>query len=196
MKILRPSLLILALALVGACRPLPPPSPDTPAVTPASWTDTARTVLTTLTWALPAAHVVTDAILPDPARTVVGRALDGVTAAADGLRTALDAYEQRGGDRCAAHAAVGGVRTALVVAAQTLTDHGVALGRVLERVTDTVAALVDTLVPGCDADAGWRSEGRATNAELRELELRAASRGVILRRDLDDLRPPADGGVR
>jgi hypothetical protein len=152
-------------------------------------------VLTTLTWALPAAHAITDMILEDPARTVVGRTLDGVATAAEGLQTALDAYEQRGGDRCAAHAAVGGVRTALVVAAQTLTDNGVALGRVLERVTDTVAALVDTLVPGCDGDAGWRSEGRATNAELRELELRAASRGVILRRDLDHLHPP-DGGVR
>lgn len=195
MKILRLFVLALVLALVGACRPLPPPSPDTPAVTPASWTDTARTVLTTLTWALPAAHAITDMILEDPARTVVGRTLDGVATAAEGLQTALDAYEQRGGDRCAAHAAVGGVRTALVVAAQTLTDHGVALGRVLERATDTVAALVDTLVPGCDGDAGWRSEGRATNAELRELELRAASRGVILRRDLDHLHPP-DGGVR
>ena len=39
-----------------------------------------------------------------------------------------------------------------------------AVARVLERVTDATAALVDELVPGCDADAGWRSVGRDTNA--------------------------------
>jgi uncharacterized membrane protein len=84
---------------------------------------------------------------------------------------------------------------ALVAAAQTLVDHGIALGRVLERVTDATAALVDELVPGCDADAGWRSEGRDTNAELRAIELRATARGVILRRDLDHIQPPG-GGAR
>ncbi len=185
---------IASLAFVS-CKPPPRPSPDTPAVTPSSWTDTARTVLSTLAWALPAAHVVTDAILPEPARSVVGRALDGVADAAERLHAALDAYDARGGDRCAAHAAVGGVRAALVAAAQTLVDHGIALGRVLERVTDATAALVDELVPGCDPDAGWRSAGRDTNAELRAIELRATARGVILRRDLDALHPP-DGGTR
>jgi hypothetical protein len=79
MKTTRPFLLaILFVASLAftSCKPPPRPSPDTPAVTPSSWTDTARTVLSTLAWALPAAHVVTDAILPDPARTIVGRALD------------------------------------------------------------------------------------------------------------------------
>lgn len=198
MKTTRPFLLaILFVASLAftSCKPPPRPSPDTPAVTPSSWTDTARTVLSTLAWALPAAHAVTDLILPEPARTVVGRALDGVADAAERLHAALDAYDARGGDRCAAHAAVGGVRAALVAAAQTLVDHGVALGRVLERVTDATAALVDELVPGCDGDAGWRSAGRDTNAELRAIELRATARGVILRRDLDHLHPP-DGGTR
>lgn len=187
-------LFVASLGFATGCRP-PPPSPDTPAVTPSSWTDTAETVLHTLAWAVPAAHAVTDLILHDPGRTAVGRVLDGVADAAGRLRTAVDAYKARGGDRCAAHAAVGGVRAALIAAAQTLTDHGIALGRVLERVTDTVAALVDELVPGCDGDAGWRSAGRDTNTELRTIELRATARGVILRRDLDDLHPP-DGGTR
>lgn len=189
------ALAFLVLSLASACRPLPP-RPDAPAHTPSSWTDTARTVLSTLVWAVPAAHAVTDLILNDPARTVVGRALDAVGDAAERLHVAVDAYDARGGDRCAAHAAVGGVRAALVAAAQTLTDHGVALGRVLERVTDSAAAMVDELVPGCDVAARWRSAGRDTNGELRAIELRATARGVLLRRDLDHLRPPPDGGVR
>ena len=106
MKTTRPFLLailfVASLAFIPSCKPPPRPSPDTPATTPSSWTDTARTVLSTLAWALPAAHVVTDAILPEPARTIVGRALDGVGDAAERLHAALDAYEQRGGDRCAA----------------------------------------------------------------------------------------------
>lgn len=172
-----------------ACLP-PRPRPNGPAVTPSSWVDTARTVVGTLRWAVPGARLITDAILPEPARTVVGRTLDVVGDAAGRLDTALSAYEARGGDRCAATAAVAGVRSALVGAAQALTDNGVALGVVLERVVDTAAALVDELVPGCDPDAGWSSAGRASDADLRAFELRATARGVILRRDLDHLSPP------
>ena len=39
------------------------------------------------------------------------------------------------------------------------------------------------------------SVGRETNNALRQIELRAATRGVLLRHDLDDIRP-LDGGVR
>lgn len=188
--------LMLALSLILACIASqacgPRPQPPAPAPTHvASWTDTARTVLSTLQWAVPGARLVTDVLVPEPARTIVGRALDGVAGAAGALGSALDAYDARGGDRCAAKAAVAGVRQALVSTAQVLADNGLALGVVLERVADSAAALVDELVPGCDPDAGWRSEGAATNRELRELELRATARGVVLRRDLDNLRPPA-----
>lgn len=172
-----------------ACRPSPVPD-DGPVSTPSAWTDTARTVLSTLRWAVPAAKVVVGALVADPGRAVVVRALDAVTDAAGRLDAAVAAYDARGGDRCAAKAAVAGVRAALVSAAQVLADHGIALGVVLERVVDAAAALVDELVPGCDPDAGWQSAGRATDAELRAIELRATSRGAVLRRDLDNLRPP------
>lgn len=189
-----PLLLALAVVLAAACRPAPVPDDGSPAVTPSGWTDTARTVVSTVAWAVPGARLITDVILPEPARTIVGRALTAVGEAAEGLEVAIAAYEARGGDRCAAKAAVAGVRASLVAAAQSLADNGIALGRVLERVADSAAAVVDELVPACDADAGWRSEGRQTNAELREIELRATSRGVVLRRDLDNLQPGAATG--
>ena len=188
------SAVLLVASLAPGCHPQPP-APDGIAVTPGSWTSTARTVLTTLRWAVPAARMVTNVLLDDPARSIVGRALDAVTDAAGRLDTALGAYEARGGDRCAAKAAVAGVRSALVSTAQVLVDHGIALGVVLERVVDTAAALVDELVPGCDPDAGWASAGAESNRELRAMELLATTRGIILRRDLDRITPP-DGGAR
>lgn len=186
-------LVLLALSL-AACTPPPPPSDGgTPAVTPSSWADTTRLVLSTLSWAVPAARAVTDLVVPEPARTQVGRALVAVTDAAGRLGLALDAYEARGGDRCAAYAAVGGVHVALVQLAQVLADHGIALGVVLERVADSAASIADALVPACQRDAGWASAGDRLNGELRAVALRASARGVVLRRDLDRLQP-LDGG--
>ncbi len=189
-------LMVFSLALVG-CLP-PRPLPDGGIVTtPRSWTDTARVVLQTLGWAVPAARVVVNAVVSDPGRTQVVRALDAVTDAAGRLESALDAYEARGGDRCAAHAAVAGVRSALVSLAQVLADRGVALGVVLEHAADAAAGIADELVPGCDADAGWQSAGRATSNALRAIELGATARGVILRRDLDTIHPAeGDAGAR
>lgn len=186
---------LVLLALVGlavpaavvCCGPRPPPSG--PGAVVSSWSDTARTVLSTLSWAIPSARAILNAILPEPARTIVGRALDAVAEAATRLAVAVEAYESRGGDRCAAHAAVGGVRAALVQLAQVLADNGVALGTVLERVADGAASIADALVPSCNPDAGWASTGDRTNAELRAIERSATARGVVLRRDLDGLRP-------
>jgi hypothetical protein len=189
--------LILAVALLtspAACGPRPVPV-DGGAVTPASWTDTAHVVLDTLRWAVPAVRAVTNAILPEPSRTVVGRALDGVTDAAGRLSLAVQAYEARGGDRCAAYAAVGGVHVAIVQLAQVLADNGIAAGVVIERVADGLASIGDALVPACQSDAGWASAGDASNAQLRAVARSAAARGVTLRRDLDGIRP-TDGGGR
>lgn len=198
MKLLRASRLtslFLAIAVLGAALACTPrPSVDGgPAVTPTAWTDTARVVLTTLRWALPAARVVLHAILDEPARTVVDRALDAVADAAGRLGTSLDVYEARGGDRCSAHAAAGALGEALLVLTQVLGDNGIALGTTLERVVDSVFAVVDTLVPACDLDAGLRSAGDGANARLRAIYAAVRSRGVVLRHDLDDLRP-LDGG--
>lgn len=183
--------LLLALLLAApACTPPPPPSDGgVPAVTPSSWVDTTRLVLTTLRWAVPAARAITDLVVPEPGRTQVGRALDAVTDAAGRLQLALTAYEARGGDRCAAYAAVGGVHAAIVQLAQLLADRGVALGVVLERVADSAASIADALVPACQRAAGWASAGDRSNATLRAISWRAASSGIVLRRDLDTLQP-------
>jgi len=178
----------LGLALLGC--PRPGPVDGGPAVTVASWTQTARTVLATLSWAIPAARAITNGVLYEPARTVVGRALDATGDAARELGAAVEAYEQRGGDRCAAHAAVGGLHRALVGLARTLADNGIGLGVTLERVADGVGSIADALVPACDLDAGWSSTGDRINAQLREV--RSTARGP-LRPLLDDLRP--DGGT-
>jgi len=184
-------LLVASIAFSAiACRP-PTPAPDGPPTVVSSWTDTARTVLSTLEWAVPAAKALVAVIVPDPANVLVERALDGVADAAGRFQESLDAYESRGGDRCAAYAAVGGVHSALVGLAQVLADHGVALGRVLERVADAAAAIGDQLVPACDRDAGWRSAGRDGDLRLRAIEATARARGLVLRRDLDGLHPPS-----
>ena len=179
----------LAGALLAACPGPVTPVDGGPAVTPSSWTSTARVVITTLRWALPAARAITDLTVAEPGRTQVARALDAAAQATDRLHGAVDAYEARGGDRCAARAAVGGLQVALVGVAQVLADNGVALGTTLERIVDAVASIADALIPACDADAGWSSAGDSANARLRAIAESARARGVTLRRVLDDLRP-------
>lgn len=184
-----------------ACRPIPTPAPSADGSvvsTPSGWTDTARTILDVLTWILPGARAVLNNLLSDPARTQVGRVLTSTADYAQRLHVAVDAYEARGGDRCAAQAAVAGVRASLIELAAVLADNGLALGVPLGRVVDSAAAIVDELMPGCVAqgvpgvDAGpWASAGAQSNAALRSIERGAVSRGVFLRRDLDNLSPPA-----
>lgn len=182
-------LLVLALSapLAVACHPQPGPSNSPTEVS--SWTSTARTVLSSLEWIVPAARALLSTIFGGAAEPVVARSLDAVADAASRLNLAVDAYEHRGGDRCAAHAAVGAVGVALVQLAQVLTDHGIALGRPIEHVVDAAGGLADTLTPACSTDAGFGSVGDGYNRTLRTIEASAASRGVFLRRDLDGLRP-------
>ena len=185
----------LAGALLTACPGPVTPVDGGPAVTPSSWTSTARVVITTLRWALPAARAITDLTVAEPGRTQVARALDAAAQATDRLHGAVDAYEARGGDRCAARAAVGGLQVALVGVAQVLADNGIALGTTLERIVDAVASIADALIPACDADAGWTSAGDGANARLRAIAEGARARGVTLRRVLDDLRPLDAGAL-
>ena len=185
----------LAGALLTACPGPVTPVDGGPAVTPSSWTSTARVVITTLRWALPAVRAITDLVVAEPGRTQVARALDAAAQATDRLHGAVDAYEARGGDRCVARAAVGGLQVALVGVAQVLADNGVALGTTLERIVDAVASIADALIPACDADAGWSSAGDASNARLRAIAEGARARGVTLRRVLDDLRPMDAGAL-
>ena len=185
------ALLVLPLLIgLAACPPRPAPEPG-PSQPVSGWTSTARAVLSTLHWALPAARAVTDSLLSDPPRTQVGRALDAAADAAGRLDLALSAYESRGGDRCVAHAAAGGVVVALAQLADVLADNGIALGVVLGRVVDGAASIVDALVPACASDAGWTSAGDTANARLRLVEDVARRRGIALRRDLDAIAEPS-----
>ena len=167
-------------------------------VNPTAWTDTARVVVNTLRWALPAAKLVCNAVLNDPGRTQVARVIDAVIDYNGRFESALTAYEQAGGDRCAAKAAAAATRQGLIDLCQVLADNGLALGRPLERVVDSVSSVVDMLIPACD-DAGWSSAGDDANARLRAIEAAARARGVTLRRNLDSIEPPAqsvDAGVQ
>lgn len=183
-------------ALLQGCPPPPPSDGGTPVVTPSDWTRTARIATTVGRGLLPVAQVIVEATTTDPGRTQARRAFAAADAALVGLDRALDAYDARGGDRCAAHAAAGAAVVALTELAQVLADNGIALGVPLGRVVDLVGSVVDTLVPACNLDAGWASAGRSANAALLGIERDARSRGVILRRDLDRITPALDGGVR
>ncbi len=182
------ALVIFALALTLTACPSPRPSPSDPTRV-SSWTDTAHLVIDTVAWAIPAARLIVDAIVPQPARAVVDLALTGLSTATSGLNDALASYESRGADQCVAHAAVGGVRGALVALARALADSGIALGTTFERVADSVGAIADGLVPRCQNDAGWASTGESLGRELQGIQRAAEVRGAVLRRDLDNLHP-------
>ena len=182
------ALFLCALSLSQpACKPPPVPSDGSVVATPSGWTDTARTILDVLAWVIPGARSVLNGLLSAPARTQVSRVLDTLGDYTTRLHDAVTAYERSGGDRCAAHASVAGLRVALVDLAQVLADNGLALGRPLERVLDSAAAIADELVPNCVMDAGWSSVGEDSNTRLRAIEAGARQRGVNLRRDLDNI---------
>lgn len=182
------ALVIFALFLTLTACPSPRPSPSDPTRV-SSWTGAARLVIDTVAWAIPAARLIVDAIVPQPARAVVDLALTGLSTATSGLNDALASYEHRGADQCVAHAAVGGVRGALVALARALADSGIALGTTFERVADSVGAIADGLVPRCASDAGWASTGESLGRELQGIQRAAEVRGTVLRRDLDNLHP-------
>ncbi len=179
--------LALTLVFVAAC-PSPRPSPSNPALV-GGWTDTARTVLATLSWCVPAARAIVAAVVPEPARAVVDRALLALSDASTRFNDALDAYDARGGDQCAAHAAVGGLHSAIVSLASVLADAGLGLGNTIGRVADSVGSIADVLTPRCASDAGWSSAGDRVNSQLAAVERNASRRGIVLRRDLDNLSP-------
>lgn len=183
-------------ALLVGCPPVPPSDGGTPVVTPSDWTRTARIATTVGRGLIPVAQVIVEATTTDPGRAHARRAFAIADDALAGLDRALDAYDARGGDRCAAYAAAGAASVALTELAQVLADNGLALGVPLGRIVDLVASVVDTLIPACQSDAGFVSAGRASNTRLLDIERDARSRGVILRRDLDRISPALDGGVR
>ena len=184
--------LFLSASLIGAtCQPPPPPNDGGVVSTPSSWTDTVSTVLRTIGWAVPAAQVIVDSLVPATARPIVDRSFVAVQDAATRLQGALEAYNSRGGDRCAAYAAVGGVTTAMVALAQVLANNGIGLGNTLIPVIQSLGAVTDQLVPACQLDAGYASVGEGPMLQVHAIETSAMARGVVLRPVLNNLRPVA-----
>lgn len=182
--------LLLSVSLLGAtCNPPPPPVDGSVVYTPSGWTDTATTVLRTIAWAIPAAQVIVTSLVPADARAVTDRAFVAVQDAATQLQAAVDAYNSRGGDRCVAHAAVGGVTTAMVALARVLTTNGIALGNTLVPVIQSLGAVTDQLVPSCQSDAGYARVGELPMVQVRAIEADAMAHGVVLRPALNNLRP-------
>lgn len=181
-----------------ACVPNDVRPQDAAVVYASSWTDSARRVLSALSWAVPSARVVLDQILPWAEAQIVGRVVDGVADAAHGLSVALDAYDARGGDACPVQSASAGVRVSLLEMADMLAREGIALGVPLGHVVDAVSSVVDNLLPACPADGSvWQSSGDTANDRLHAIDESARARGIVLRRDLDAIRPLAmDGGAR
>ena len=184
--------LFLAASLIGAtCQPPAPPSDGGVVSTPSGWTDTVSTVLHTIAWAIPAAQMIVDGLIPATARPIVDRSFVAVQDAATRLQGALEAYNSRGGDRCGAYAAVGGVTTAMVSLAQVLADNGIGLGNTLVPVIQSLGAVTDQLVPACQIDAGYASVGEGPMLRVRAIEASSMARGVVLRPVLNNLRPVA-----
>jgi hypothetical protein len=193
-------LLILVLAVtltITGCPPTPQPaySPGD-AATVATWVDTSHLVVRTASWVFPAVRAVVEAVVPAPAAAVVLRLLDFTAARVAGFGRAVDAWVAAGGSGCAPHAAAMLVQVSLLDLAQGLVDAGLAVGATLERIFDAVGSVVDALIPACDRDAGFYAAGMDGRTRMRAIESRALQRGVILRRDLDNLEPLMDGGVR
>ena len=177
--------LCLLLSLTTACPPRPQPG-DGGTVTPSSWTDTARAVLSVLHWAIPAARLAISLLPIDAAaKADILRVLDALSATTiPSLDQAVNTYVARGGDsasRCQAFAAAGATTDALVGVARTLASQGISLGADLEQALTGLGAHVDDLLPACSPDAGWTSAGRATRVTLSALADDARRRGVTLR---------------
>jgi len=184
------SLFLAASLMVASCHPTPPPS-DAGVSTPSAWTDTVATVLHTIAWSIPAAQLIVGNLVPADVRPVVDRSFVAVQDAAGRLQTALDAYNARGGDRCVAYAAVGGVTTAMVSLAQVLANNGIGMGNTLIPVIQSLGAVVDQLVPACQRDAGYASIGEGPMVQVRVIETSAMAQGRVLRPVLNNLRPVA-----
>lgn len=187
-------MMLAASIVIAACRSQPTPG-DTPASTPTTWLDTADTVDHTLAWALPASDAIV-AMLPIDAgaKVTVRTAITLAMRARESFSEGLVVYRQRGGDACAVHGAVGALTVALVGVARSLGDVGWGAAPELERALASLGGLGDELAGRCDLDAGFRSVGASTRAQLTTIRLNASARGVSLR-PFPDIAPP-DGGVR
>lgn len=135
--------------------------------------------------------MIVDSLIPAASRPVADRAFVAVQDASTRLQTAVDAYTARGGDRCAAYAAVGGVTTAMVGLAQVLADNGVGMGSTLIPVIQSLGAVADQLVPACQSDAGYASVGEGVMVRVHAIETSASARGLVLRPVLDNLHQSA-----
>lgn len=197
MKTLRASLaaiLVAALLSVQSCHPQPVPSDGGASSTPASWTDTAHTVLDVLGWAIPAARLVIAAwtsTAPEAVTSVLN-AVDIVSSTTlPGFSHALDAYEHAGGDRCAVRAAGNATVASLIAVTDTSGAAGWGLAAPIHTALSSLGAIVDVLAPACAGDGGLTA---GVSADAR-INAALAARPATLR-PFAEIRPPvsADAG--
>lgn len=144
----------LALSLVfAACQtPTPVHLPDGGTYTPSGWVATARTVLSILDWALPAARLIVAgwASSAPGTTTVILRAVDVAhDTTLPGFQHALDAYEHAGGDQCAVRASADALVASLIAIADTSGAAGWGLADPIHTALGSLGGIADVLTPVC-----------------------------------------------
>jgi len=144
--------LALSLALAACQTPTPVHLPDGGTYTPSGWVSTARTVLSILDWAIPAARLIVSgwsASAPGTT-TVILRAVDiAHDTALPGFQHALDAYEHAGGDQCAVRSAADALIASLIAIADTSGAAGWGLADPIHSALGSLGGIADTLTPVC-----------------------------------------------
>lgn len=147
----------LALCLVACQTPTPVHLPDGGTYTPSGWVSTARTVLSILDWALPAARLIVSgwAASAPGTTTVILRAVDVAhDTTLPGFQHALDAYEHAGGDQCAVRASADALVASLIAVADTSGAAGWGLADPIHSALGSLGGIVDVLTPVCAVDGG------------------------------------------
>jgi hypothetical protein len=197
MKRLRPWTTALALALalsLGCTPPTPPSDGGVPVSTPSSWTDTARTVLNILAWAIPAAKLIVSTFSSTAPETTspILSAMDTVQrVTVPGFQRALDSYLREGGDRCQARAAAVALLASLIAVSDTSGAAGWGVALPISAALGSLGGIIDATAPVCALDAGLFASAPTADALLTAARLRLPPN----LRPFPPIQPPADAGT-
>lgn len=185
----------LFLALSLGCTPPTPPSDGGPPVsTPSSWTDTARTVLNVLSWAIPAAKLIVSSFSSgNPTTTApILNAMDTVQRVTlPGFQRAVDSYMREGGDRCQARAAAIALLASLLAISDTSGAAGWGLATPISSALSSLGGIIDATAPVCVLDAGFLASASTADQTLAAARLRLPPN----LRPFPPIAPPADAGA-
>lgn len=187
------SIFLIALTLqVGCIPPVPPSDGGVPVSSPSSWVDTARTVLSVLEWAIPAAKLIVSGFSSQSPTTTapILTAMDTVQrVTVPGFRRAVDAYVREGGDRCVARAAASALLASLIAVSDTSGAAGWGIAAPLSSALASLGGIVDVTAPVCVHDSGAVTP--TADTMLRD----ARARLPVALRPFPAIYPPADAGA-